>query len=203
VVTISKGGPRDEQGIAQRADRQGDRSGSHRQVVKPPLVLENGKGYRGDGFGARASSDRARSVQHVDDRLPGIMSDPSYAPDRRDAATQIGNVGGQPQRHRGQDGSRAPGSRSRRAVGVRRVAREDTLAHWLETQRRPGIEASTQRADPVLRDFRRDAPARDSRRNARGHRRRVLERVRRRRTWKGSILVQQRGRAPSAQVERA
>jgi carbamoyl-phosphate synthase small subunit len=111
------------------------------------LVLENGRVYRGDGFGARVESIGEVVFNTSITGYQEILSDPSYCGQIVVmTATQIGNVGV-----------------NRSDVEARRVAcagfairelspiaaswrAEDTLAHWLEGSGVPGIDGIDTRA---------------------------------------------------------
>jgi carbamoyl-phosphate synthase small subunit len=111
------------------------------------LVLENGKIFRGDGFGARVESIAEVVFNTSITGYQEILSDPSYCGQIvAMTATQIGNVGV-----------------NRTDVEARRIAcagfvvrelssapaswrSEDGLSHWLEHNAVPGIEGIDTRA---------------------------------------------------------
>ena len=111
------------------------------------LVLENGKVYRGEGFGARVESIGEVVFNTSITGYQEILSDPSYCGQIVVmTATQIGNVGVNRSdveaRHVACAGfairELSPIAASWRA--------EDTLAHWLEQTGVPGIDGIDTRA---------------------------------------------------------
>jgi carbamoyl-phosphate synthase small subunit len=133
------------------------------------LVLENGKIFRGEGFGGRSESIGEVVFNTSITGYQEIVSDPSYAGQIVVmTATQIGNVGVnhhdiEARRPRVTDPS-APTTWSERlacsGLAIRELSpipaswrAEDTLPHWLEQASVPGIDGIDTRAlTRVLRD---------------------------------------------------
>ena len=118
------------------------------------LVLENGKIFVGDGFGARVESIGEVVFNTSITGYQEIVSDPSYAGQIVVmTATQIGNVG---TNHDDAEARRiaCAGLAIRELSPIAASWRaEDTLAHWLEGAGVPGIEGIDTRAlTRMLRD---------------------------------------------------
>ena len=118
------------------------------------LVLENGRMFRGDGFGARVESIGEVVFNTAITGYQEILSDPSYCGQIVVmTATQIGNVG-----------VNKEDVEAKRVVCSGFVIRElspipanwrsdETLPHWLERSKVPGIDGIDTRAlTRVLRD---------------------------------------------------
>jgi carbamoyl-phosphate synthase small subunit len=118
------------------------------------LVLENGRVFRGEGFGARSESIGEVVFNTSITGYQEIVSDPSYAGQIVVmTATQIGNVG-----------VNKEDVEARRVVcaglAIRELSplpaswrAEETLPAWLETSKVPGIDGIDTRAlTRVLRD---------------------------------------------------
>src|SRR5262249_12865149 len=142
------------------------------------LVLENGKTFLGDGFGARVESIGEVVFNTSITGYQEIVSDPSYCGQIVVmTATEIGNVGV-----------------NREDVEARRVAcaglairelspipaswrAEDTLPHWLEQASVPGIDGIDTRA--LTRTLRDQGAMRGAITPQAGELDKVLDRVRR------------------------
>jgi carbamoyl-phosphate synthase small subunit len=111
------------------------------------LVLENGKVYRGEGFGARVESIGEVVFNTSITGYQEILSDPSYCGQIVVmTATQIGNVG---VNHADLEARRVAcaGFAIRELSPIAASWRaEDTLAHWLEQSGVPGIDGIDTRA---------------------------------------------------------
>ncbi len=118
------------------------------------LVLENGRVFKGEGFGARVESIGEVVFNTSITGYQEIISDPSYCGQIVVmTATQIGNVG---INHEDTEARRVATA----GFAIRELSpipaswrSEDTLAHWLETSGVPGIDGIDTRAlTRVLRD---------------------------------------------------
>jgi carbamoyl-phosphate synthase small subunit len=152
------------------------------------LVLENGKVYRGDGFGARVESIGEVVFNTSITGYQEIVSDPSYCGQIvAMTATQIGNVG-----------VNQADLEARRVAGAGLVIRELSpltaswradggLAAWLEASGVPGIEGIDTRA--LTRCLRDQGAMRGAITPAAGDLAEVLDRVRRAPKMDGLDLV--------------
>jgi len=118
------------------------------------LVLENGKTFEGEGFGARAESIGEVVFNTSMTGYQEIVSDPSYCGQIVVmTAPQIGNVG---VNHEDVEARRVAcaGLAIRELSPIQASWRaEDTLPHWLEQSAVPGIEGLDTRAlTRILRD---------------------------------------------------
>jgi carbamoyl-phosphate synthase small subunit len=118
------------------------------------LVLENGRVFKGEGFGARVESIGEVVFNTSITGYQEIISDPSYCGQIVVmTATQIGNVGVNDADREGRKVVTA-GFAIRELSPIPASWRsEDTLPHWLETSGVPGIDGIDTRAlTRVLRD---------------------------------------------------
>ena len=143
------------------------------------LVLENGKVFRGEGFGARVESIGEVVFNTSITGYQEIVSDPSYAGQIVVmTAPQIGNVGVNRDDIEARSASCAPGLAIRELSPIPASWRaEDTLPHWLDAVAAcPASTASTRARSPARCAIRARCAARSRRTSTEIDA--VLERVR-------------------------